>query len=169
MTLLVALTLMALVPSVLFHGVNQLLSNAFYAMNRVKVPAIVMPLGTLLYVAAAVPLSKMLGVQGLAIATSVSTGLIFAGLLVAFTRVLENFRLAWTAMNLLSYTALAGVALVAADALLAGLELPRLLYAGASLPLGGLFYLVALALLGDKTLLRLRDYARGIVADGAAA
>ena len=52
MTMLVAATLLApLVPSVLFVGVGQLLANAFYAMGRVKVPALIMPLGMLVFVA----------------------------------------------------------------------------------------------------------------------
>src|SRR5262245_17264831 len=46
---LVTGALVGLVPSVLFIGLNQLLTNAFYAMDKVKVPAIVMPFGTVVY------------------------------------------------------------------------------------------------------------------------
>jgi putative peptidoglycan lipid II flippase len=151
MATLVAAVLVGLVPTVLFVGVNQLLSNAFYAMDRVKVPAVVMPLGTLVYVAVAIPLSAWLGPQALAIASSTATIVLFAILLLALARQLPEIELLRTAGELVFYALLAGAAMLAATAGLARAEIPTLAVAAASLPLGTAAYAAALYYGGDRT------------------
>lgn len=151
MASVVAGALLAYAPCVVFLGCNQLLSNAFYAMDRVKVPAIVMPLGTLAYVAAAVPLSAAFGTQGLATATSLASMIVFCALLGAAAREIPEIGLWRTAGRLLFYALLAGTAMLGAEALLADLEWPRLAIAAATLPLGAAAYAAALNFGGDKT------------------
>jgi putative peptidoglycan lipid II flippase len=169
MTVLVAATLVGLAPSVLFVGVNQLLSNAFYAMDRVKVPALVMPGGTFVYVAAAMPFAYWLGTQGLALATTVTSAVVFCAMYVCLSRALPGFKALSTAMHLLSYTALGAATMAGAMVLLHAFELPAAIVATASLPIGAAIYFTALLVFGDATFQRLREYARGMVMGGAVA
>jgi putative peptidoglycan lipid II flippase len=166
MAAVVAGVLLALVPSVLFLGVNQLLSNAFYAMDRVKVPALVMPFGTLVYVAAAVPLSAWLGTQGLAVATTVASMTVFAALLIAVARQVPEIGLLRTTGELALYAVLAGTAMLGVVAALMRLELPPLAVAALSLPLGATAYAVALSLGGDRTFRALVELVRTYVGRG---
>lgn len=163
MATLVAAVLLGLVPSVLFLGVNQLLSNAFYAMDRVMVPAIVMPLGTLIYVGCAIPLSAALGIPGLAVATTVSSLSVFLALLVIVGRQLPEIGLLRTAGQLSLYAMLGGAAMLGAVGALATLELTPLAILGLSLPLGAVVYSAALFFGGDKTFRALLDLARAYV------
>lgn len=165
---LVAGALVALVPSVLFIGMNQLLANAFYAMNRVKVPAIVMPFGTAWYVCAAVPLGALLGTQGLALATSVTTALTFVALFVCLARRLPELHAVRTALNLIAYLLLSGAVMIGATELVKLLGGPRFVAAAASLPLGAALYAAVLAVLGDKTFRRLFRFARGFLRESGA-
>lgn len=151
MAAVVAGVLLALIPSVLFLGVNQLLSNAFYAMDRVKVPALVMPFGTLVYIATAIPLSAWLGTQGLAIATTTAAITVFVALLLAVTRQVPEIGLLRTTRALAFYAVLAGAAMLGSAALLAGARLDPLPLAAATLPLGAAAYCAALYFGGDRT------------------
>jgi putative peptidoglycan lipid II flippase len=151
MAAVVAGVLLALAPSVLFLGVNQLLSNAFYAMNRVTVPALIMPLGTLVYIAAAVPLSGWLGTQGLAMATTTASVTVFIALFVMLARQVPEIGWLRTTGELAFYTVIGGTAMVGAVNALAHFGLSPTLVAAAALPLGSLAYGVALFLGGDRT------------------
>ncbi len=162
----VAGVLLALVPSVLFLGVNQLLSNAFYAMDRVKVPALVMPLGMLVYVAAAIPLSSWLGTQGLALATTFASMAVFGALLVAIARQVPEIGLFRTTGELGFYAVLSGTAMLGIIAMLSRIAWPPLAVAVASLPLGALAYTAALHLVGDRTFRTLVELVRAYVSYG---
>jgi peptidoglycan biosynthesis protein MviN/MurJ (putative lipid II flippase) len=161
MAALVAAVLVGLVPSVVFVGVNQLLSNAFYAMDRVKVPAVVMPLGTLVYLAVAIPLSSWLGPQALAIASSAATVIVFVVLLLALARQLPEIELLRTAGELVFYTGIAGAAMLAATAGLARFEMPAIAVAAVSLPVGAAAYAAVLHYGGDRTFRALFAILRG--------
>ncbi|HET8697587.1 MAG TPA: lipid II flippase MurJ, partial [Gammaproteobacteria bacterium] len=165
---LVAGALVALIPSVLFIGMNQLLSNGFYAMNRVKVPATVMPFGTAVYVGAAVPLGALLGTQGLALATTVTAVLTFVALFACFARVLPDLRPLRTALKMLFYALLAGATMIAATGLLRSLGGPPFVVAALSLPLGAAFHAGVLAASGDETFRMLFRFAQGFLRPGGA-
>ncbi|HXS79426.1 MAG TPA: polysaccharide biosynthesis C-terminal domain-containing protein, partial [Gammaproteobacteria bacterium] len=147
----VAGVLLALAPSVLFLGVNQLLSNAFYAMDRVKVPAIIMPLGTLVYIAAAVPLSAWLGTQGLAVATTTAAVTVFTALFVTLARQVPEIGPLRTTAELAFYAAVGGTAMLAAATFLAHFALTPTIVAAGALPLGAAAYGLALFFGGDRT------------------
>ena len=155
----VAGVLLALVPSVVFLGVNQLLSNAFYAMDRVKVPALVMPFGTLVYVALAVPLSVWLGTQGLAVATTMSAVAVFAALLIAMARQVPQIGLLRTTAQLAVYGVLAGTAMLGAAGVLSRFALMPTAVAAIALPLGSAAYGAALFFGGDRTFRALLELA----------
>jgi peptidoglycan biosynthesis protein MviN/MurJ (putative lipid II flippase) len=152
--------LVGLAPSVLFLGVNQLLSNSFYAMDRVAVPAIVMPIGTLLYIAAAIPLAASLGTQGLAIATTIAAVTVFLALLVIIARSVPEIGLLRTAGELAFYSVLGGTAMLGAVGLLATLDWTPIAVAASSLPLGAAAYGAALFVGGDRTFRALLQLAR---------
>ena len=168
MASLVTGALVGLTPSVLFIGLNQLLTNAFYAMDKVKVPAIVMPFGTVIYVGAAVPLGALLGTQGLALATTVTAALTFVALFVCLASVLRELHPMRTALVLIAYSLLGGAVMIVATEFIRALGGPRFLVAAASLPLGAALYSVVLALLGDNTFRLLFRFARGFLRTSAA-
>jgi putative peptidoglycan lipid II flippase len=169
MAALLGAALVALLPSVLLLGCNQLLSNAFYAMNRVAVPALVMPLGTIAYAALAIPLSATLGVPGLAAATSAAAGLIFAALLVIATRAVPAIELRRTSAELALYVVLAGAAVFAAVVAGRALDLTPAAVALTSLPIGAGFYLGALLVGRDRTARALLALTRAAAARSQAA
>ena len=67
-----------------------------------------MPLGTLVYLAVAIPLSPSLGTPALAMATSIATMILFTVLLLALARQLPEIELARTAGEFVVYALLAG-------------------------------------------------------------
>jgi putative peptidoglycan lipid II flippase len=154
-TAVVGATLAALVPVVLFVGVNAIISNAFYAMDAVKVPAVIMPFGTLIYAALAIPLSKVLGTQGIALASTTTTMTLFCALMICLGRRLPELGLSRTALSLFGYLALGSALMTVTVAALGALDMPAAAVAALSLPLGGLFYLAALLAARDDTLQRL--------------
>src|SRR5690606_35883676 len=81
MTTLVALAIIGFSPSVLLAGINTILSNAFYAFDRVTIPAIVMPIGTLAYLAVAPNVYQPFGVLGLSLSPSAAHLVVFLLLL----------------------------------------------------------------------------------------
>jgi putative peptidoglycan lipid II flippase len=164
MAIVVAGVLLALAPSVLFLGVNQLLSNAFYAMDRVKVPAIIMPLGTLIYIAAAVPLSSWLGTQGLAVATTAASVMVFLALFITLARQIPEICVLRTTGELVFYSVLSGTAMLAAATVLAHLGLAPIMVAAAALPLGAAAYGLGLFFGGDRTFRALLGLVRAYAA-----
>jgi peptidoglycan biosynthesis protein MviN/MurJ (putative lipid II flippase) len=166
MATVVAGVLFGLIPAVLFLGVNQLLSNAFYAMDRVAVPAVVMPLGTIVYLAAAIPLSAALGAQGLAVATSAASFAVFIVLLVVAARQVPEIGLLRTAARLAFYALLSGTAMLAAVAALSSLGWSGLAVAAASLPLGAAAHGAALYAGGDGTFRSLLELVHVYAAHG---
>jgi putative peptidoglycan lipid II flippase len=156
----VATTLSALAPVVLFVGVNALLSNAFYAMNTVKVPAIVMPLGTLIYTVCAIPLADLLGTPGIALSSTIATAILCCALLFALGRRVPELAMSRMALSFCGYLALGGAVMTVAVTGLRTLELPELAVAAISLPLGVLVYVGLLWLFRDDMLQRLTTMVR---------
>jgi peptidoglycan biosynthesis protein MviN/MurJ (putative lipid II flippase) len=126
----------------------------------------VMPLGTLIYLAVAIPLSSSLGAPALAIATSIATVLLFAMLLLALARQVPEFELLRTAGELALYSILAGAAMLAAVVGLTHFDIPPLGVAAAALPLGTAAYAVALLYGGDRTFRSLVELVRAFAAPG---
>jgi peptidoglycan biosynthesis protein MviN/MurJ (putative lipid II flippase) len=169
MSALVAGALIAMVPSVLFMGVGQLLSNAFFAMDRVRAPAVVMPCGMLVYVAFAVALVEPLGTQGLALATSVTALATFSALFIWLSFTLDELHLGRTALNLFTYLAASGAIMGAVTLGLTALELPAWGVAVAGAPLGAGAYLAVLWGARDRACLGMQRFARDVLAGNAPA
>jgi peptidoglycan biosynthesis protein MviN/MurJ (putative lipid II flippase) len=123
----------------------------------------------LVYVGVAVPLSAILGTQGLALATSATGVVMFCTLYVCLSRALPDFKPLLTAMHLVSYLALGLAAIAGTIGMLEAFDLPPAIITTASLPIGTALYCATLLLFRDATFQRLREYARGMVVRRAAA
>ena len=167
MAAVVAGVLLALAPSVLLLGVNQLLSNAFYAMDRVKVPALVMPFGALVYIAAAVPLSQWLGAQGLAVATTIAALTVFTALMIAVGRKVPEIGVLRTTGKLACYVVLSGTTMLGIGGVLARFEWAAGSIAAVALPVGSAVYGAALYFGGDRTFHSLLGLVRTYLSGGS--
>jgi putative peptidoglycan lipid II flippase len=152
MTALVGAVLAASVPSVLLAGTGHLLANAFYAMGRVRVPAVVMPFGMLVFVAAALPLARLLGAQGIGLAITLSAASVCAALYAALAHEIRSAPWGRVALKSLGYAAL-GTAVMGALTI-AARELGGHTFAAAcaSLLCGTAVYFGWLAAAGDDAL-----------------
>jgi putative peptidoglycan lipid II flippase len=75
MTALTALALLGAAGFIVFQGLVKLLSHSFYAMHRISVPMVAMPLGTVVFFFATKYLSETYGIFGLTLANSAVAGL----------------------------------------------------------------------------------------------
>jgi O-antigen/teichoic acid export membrane protein len=146
-----------------FHGVNALMSNAFYAMDRVIVPALVMPIGTIAYIALAPFFSARLGVLGLTASLSVAVGVVFMIMMVMLSRRVREFSGSRTAWNIARYVALSALSFGLSSASFRALGLPGAAEAAASLAAGASLYLLGLLVMRDSTLTFVYRYLRKAV------
>ncbi|HUQ53931.1 MAG TPA: lipid II flippase MurJ [Gammaproteobacteria bacterium] len=160
MTALVAVTLIGYAPSVTFAGVNSILSNAFYAMSRIAVPALVMPIGTLLYLIVALAAYRPLGILGLALAPTTMHATVFVLLLFMLSKHMPQLEV-WSVLGrIAAYVLLGGAALGLPQLLLAPLGLPKLVEAGLTLSVGVTLYFGVLAMARERTFLDVVSYFR---------
>ncbi len=150
---LVSLALIGAAPSIVFTGVNALVSNAFYAMDRVLVPAVVMPVGTAVYLALVVLLTQRLGVLGLTLATSGAGVVVFAIMVPQLARQVPAFSARKLFLRVCAY-ALAGGVCFGLPALWLGplAASSKLAAAGVSLVAGTALYVALLLLVRDPVL-----------------
>jgi peptidoglycan biosynthesis protein MviN/MurJ (putative lipid II flippase) len=160
MAALVALALIGAVPAVLLTNVNAIMSNAFYALGRVLVPALVMPLGTIIYFVFAVPLSKSHGVLGMTASISASSLVVFVIMAVFLSRQISHFSALRTLGNLFRYTAIGGIAVALPVAAFSEHELSQRAVALFSLVAGVGLYALILVTLRDGVLAYLWRFAR---------
>jgi putative peptidoglycan lipid II flippase len=151
MATMVSLALIGALPSVIF-GVNALLSNAFYAMDRIAVPALVMPLGTLILLGISPVLSARYGVLGLTLGTSISMAAVFLLLVGLLSRRVSEFCAMGTIWALARYSFISALAFGALALTLSHYGFSQLLSASLSLPAGLLMYVLVLLALRDHTL-----------------
>lgn len=103
----VSLVLLGIGPAVVFQCSNQLMSQSFYVLDRIKGIAILGPVGTGVYFLTILFMVGPLGILGIALATSLTTGFSFFVLLVMLHRQLERFS-AWTMLTrLVTYATVA--------------------------------------------------------------
>jgi putative peptidoglycan lipid II flippase len=160
MTALVAVTLIGYAPSVTFAGVNSILSNAFYAMSRVAVPALVMPIGTLLYLGVALAAYRPLGILGLALAPTAMHATVFVILLLLLSKHMPKLEV-WSVLGrITAYVLLGGAALGLPQLLLARLDLPELVEAALTLSAGVTLYFGVLAAARERSFLDVVSYFR---------
>jgi putative peptidoglycan lipid II flippase len=160
MTALVAITLIGYAPSVTFAGVNSILSNAFYAMSRIAVPALVMPIGTLIYLAVALAAYQPLGILGLALAPTAMHTTLFVILLFLLAKRLPKLDAGSVLGRIAAYVLLGGAALWLPTLLLEPLDLHEYVGAALRLSAGAILYFGVLALVRERTFLDIVSYFR---------
>jgi putative peptidoglycan lipid II flippase len=157
---LVSLALIGAVPSVLFYDLNSIMSNAFFALERVLVPALVVPLGTVIYLVLAAPLSSRYGIIGMTVSSSAAAVCVFIVITAFLSRQLQEFSALRTFGQLGRYVAIGGVALGVPTAALPALGRGELASAGLSLIAGVALYLLILVALRDPGLALVYRFAR---------
>jgi peptidoglycan biosynthesis protein MviN/MurJ (putative lipid II flippase) len=143
---------------VLLAGINGVLSNAFYALDRVKIPALVMPVGTVVYLLVAPNVYEPWGVLGLALSPSGAYAVVFVLLLYFLDKRLPALRGGNLLLKALGYTALAVAAFGAPKLLLTQVAWHAFAEAAVVLAAGGALYLGVLLALRDATLREIYAY-----------
>jgi putative peptidoglycan lipid II flippase len=87
----VVLALLGGAAGIVFLGITAILSSSFYAMQRIAVPMVAMPLGTVIYFFATKYLSETYGIFGLALANSVVAGVMAMVMAFALAFILPKF------------------------------------------------------------------------------
>ncbi len=160
MGMLVGAALAASAPAVLFSGVGQLLANAFYAMGRVTIPALVLPFGMLVFVVSASILAGPLRTQGLALATTISALCVFCVFLMTLARQIPRWPWGRTALRLVGYCALGGAVLAAVTTTVRDFGALPLTTAIVSLPVGAALYFAILSAARDDAMAMVVRYGR---------
>lgn len=109
-----ALTLGFFAISLLAQGLVPVLARAFYACKNTRTPMYVSIVSVVISVACAYPLSREIGVPGLALAFSIGS-FVNAGMLLFYLR--KNYRDIWNKDVLISYSKIIAITLVMAVAM----------------------------------------------------
>lgn len=149
---LVAAALVGYSLTVVFNGVNQIISNGFYALDRIRVPAISMPIGTLMFLALAAFMGPAYGVLGLTLASSIASTILALVLLAMFRHALSDFDIAAFASSALKYGTAALIAVYVARETRLWLDLGWVTGFIVSMAIVGIVYLAAMLLARDRTL-----------------
>ncbi|HEU4617070.1 MAG TPA: lipid II flippase MurJ [Gammaproteobacteria bacterium] len=163
MAMLVSLALVGGVPAVAFVELGTVLNNAFYALERVATPALVMPLGTLIYLVLAPSFAAEYGVLGLTMSASAVHFAIFVIMTALLARRIESFKALRAFGYVLRYAVIGGSCSFAALALVRLTGLPSGAVSALALPLGVSLYGVVLFALKDRMLGFVYRHARNCV------
>jgi len=154
---MVTMALLGLLPAVIARSTIQIMSNVFYANNKVAVPAILGIAGTLLYLVCAYPLSNAYGVLGLAIAQSISFIVAFFVLILLLNSELEWFSAAKVLGKLLFYLAVSGVSVWVAAHMAESIKVYYIFQLVISFILGSLLYIALLAVMKDYGFMYIKE------------
>jgi len=102
---LVTLALYGAVPSIVLFGLMQLLTNSFYALQRIAIPLIVLPIGTGIFFVAAKFLSMKFGIFGLTLAGTIAAAFTSLVLTIALNYLLPKFSAVQVIFRLFLYLA----------------------------------------------------------------
>ena len=167
MAQLVAVALVALLPSAHFVGVGQILTNAFYAIDAIKLPVVLMPIATIIYAIAAALLAPVLQLAGISLATSIAGFVVFATLVVALAYRFTAFRATKVFADLFRYTVVAGAAFGIPAWLLNNWDVNALAAAFTTLAVGSGLYVGLLMLTGDPSWRYVHTELRRLMPGGA--
>ena len=154
MSTLVTLALLGAAPTIVFHGLVQLLSNSFYALQRITIPLFVLPAGTLLFLVASKVLSETYGILGLTLASSIVSAVMTATLSIALHMILQHFSALGVIIRMLKYSAVAILFGFVATMLRTYFGLTGILGLTLTLTVQFAAYFLALAAIRDRTLVR---------------
>jgi len=148
----VVTVLYGLLPSVALMAVCQIMSNSFYALDRIAIPAIVNPLGTVVYVLAIFLLVDDYGLFGIAFANTIAYILVYLVFGVFLGKYVSTFQPLTIFMKFVWYSALSVAIFYATDALLRMFSMYTVIKLMMSLAIGGFAYLLVLKVLNDRGL-----------------
>ena len=154
---LVTIALLGLAPTIIFMSINPILSNMLFSLETIKVQAWLGPIGTGIYLIAAVTMSQYYGLLGVALAMSVTTLAQFLILGFFTQRFVSVFDFNGLIVKLLVYVCLALSVLTAMAKTVAYFTLPVLLEIFLAGVLAGAIYLLLLFILKDKAIMFLWD------------
>jgi len=152
MVALVYAALLGISGSVIFAGAVQMGSNAFYALDRVKVPATIMPLSTILYLLLASVMTPAFGLVGLSGATSVVSLATLAVLLWRLRAEIGGLDIPAITVGLGKYLGAAVIAVVASRVVTGALHANVILEFIVSAMIVGVVYVAAVWFSGDQLL-----------------
>lgn len=157
---LVTLALFGAVPTMVLFGLMQLLTNSFYALQRLAVPLFVLPIGTGVFYLAARQLSETLGVFGLTLAGSIAAAFSAITLAGALSFALPNFSAARVGARMMIYMVVSFAGGYAGTLAAAQLPVGGPISLLTSLIILGLVYIAVLFVIRDNTFLRIFDSLR---------
>ena len=149
---MVVAALLGYILSVMFMGVNQMLSNGFYAMSAIRVPAIAMPLSTVFFFIVASFMAPTYGITGLTASSSIAATVLALVLITFFRRLVPAFDVGAVFWSLVRNVTAAFLAVMVAKYVREyfGLDaIPGVIVSGSVL---GVTYLVLLFLVRDAVL-----------------
>jgi putative peptidoglycan lipid II flippase len=165
MAKLVTSALLGAVAGIVILAVQQMLSNSFYALQKITVPLVVMPLSTIIFFFAAMYLSQAFGIFGLTLAASLVSTTTVMLLLIALSSLLPMFPGATIFGRMVKYfvpSALgAGLGYVSMNAL----GLTGFLGLAVSFAVTVAVYVAILWLVRDSVYRRVRDSLRYAIAE----
>lgn len=124
MAQLVVAALIGFSGSVVFSGIVQMLSNGFYALDRIMVPVVVMPLSTIMFFVLAFFLVPQFEVLGLTLSLSITSMLLGLSLMALLHRFIPEFAISEVVLAIFKYLVFSLIAVLLAKELrlLIGLE-----------------------------------------------
>jgi putative peptidoglycan lipid II flippase len=149
---LVSAALIGFSGTVLTAGVVQILSNGFYALDKIRVPVIVMPVSTMVFAILAWYLSGRFDVMGLTLAMSVTNALQCIVLMVFLRRYVPEFRVSSTVVSAFRYLLASIASVVIAQAARNYLDLEKIPGMLVSAGVTGVIYLGIVLALRDEML-----------------
>ena len=109
MAALTVLALLGAAGSTVFQGLVKLLSHSFYAMHRIVIPMVTMPLGTVVFFYAIKYMSEAYGILGLTLANSAVAGLTTIVMMVILAIILPKFSAMRIVKRIAAYFGLAAI------------------------------------------------------------
>ena len=109
MAALAVLALLGTAAGVVFQGLVSMLSHSFYAMHRIKIPMVVMPLGTVVFFIATKLMSEAYGLFGLTLANSLVAAMMTIVMAFILAFILPKFSAVLIVKRIVLYFALAAI------------------------------------------------------------
>jgi len=169
MAALTVLALLGATATIVFQGLVKLLSHSFYAMHRIDIPLITMPLGTVAFFFMTRYLSQTYGIFGLTLAHSALAALMTLVMAFILAFILPKFSAMLIIRRIVAYLALAIIGGFAGLQLAGASELEGLMQLLVTLPTMLLAYGGALLLVREKITFRILRSVRTAIAPGSGA
>ena len=127
-------------------------------MDKISVPALVMPIGIIIYIASIEVLLEKYGVFGLAMATTVKEAFTFYIMTIMLGRTLQKFSSTQVFLKLFLYIATSIVSFWLGLQMASWMVSSDILRLAISLVAGGILYASLLAVLRDRGFIYVKDY-----------